>query len=285
MCAMVRRRRTGTRDSLSTYLNDIGAIALLSRQDEAELARRARGGDHDALDQLVCANLRFVVTIAKRYQTRGVLLADLISEGNFGLIEAAGKFDETKGVRFISYAVWWVRQMILQAVAEQGHAVRVPVSRATALFRLNRRAEAIRQQLGREPTRAELAAAGDAPLDALDAAVPLARPPVSLDAAVAGREESSLLDFLQIDDASGSDQRVNDAALNVAVVEALSRLQEREAHVLRLYFGFDGQEAMTLDAIGASMGVTRERARQIKERGLRKLRHSVYGRTLAALRE
>ena len=285
MCAAVRRRRAGSRDTLSAYLNDIGAFALLSQQDEAELARRARAGDRDALDRLVCANLRFVVTIAKRYQARGVPLVDLINEGNVGLIEAAGKFDETKGVRFISYAVWWIRQMIFQAVAEQGHAVRVPPSRAGVLFRLNRQAEDLRQQLRREPTRDELAATSELPVDELEDTLPLTRPPVSLDATMTGGDDGSLLDRLSDDDASASDQRVSDADLRDTVVDALSHLRDREAHVLRLYFGFDGHEAMTLDAIGTSMGVTRERARQIKERALRKLRNSTDGRTLAAFRQ
>jgi len=188
-------------------------------------------------------------------------------------------------VKFISYAVWWVRQMIFQAVAEQGHAVRVPVSRAGALFRLSRKAEDLRQQLGREPTRDELATASDLGQDELADTLPLARPPVSLDAAVMDGDEGSLLDLLPADDPSAADQAATETSLSERVVAALSRLSEREAHVLRLYFGFDGTEPMTLEAIGASMGVTRERARQIKERALRKLRNSADGPTLAAFLE
>ena len=285
MCATIHRRQAGLTDPLSAYLNEIGAFPLLSREDEADLARRARAGDLNALNRLVCANLRFVVSLAKRYQTRGVALMDLINEGNIGLMEAARKFDETKGVKFISYAVWWVRQMIFQAVAEQGHAVRVPVSRAGALFRLSRKAEDLRQQLGREPTRDELATASDLGQDELADTLPLARPPVSLDAAVMDGDEGSLLDLLPADDPSAADHAATETSLSERVVAALSRLSEREAHVLRLYFGFDGTEPMTLEAIGASMGVTRERARQIKERALRKLRNSTDGPTLAAFLE
>lgn len=282
---MIHRRRAISTDLLSAYLRDIGTFPLLSRQAEAALARRARSGDVDALNQLVCANLRFVVSIAKRYQTRGVLLVDLINEGNVGLMEAARKFDETKGVKFITYAVWWVRQMLFQALAEQGHAVRVPVSRAGALFRLKRQAEELRQLLGREPTRDELSTASTLTDEELADTLPLARPAVSLDAAVADGEEGTLLDLLPGEEPSAPDQGVSDAALGKTVAEALSQLQSREAKVLRLYFGFDGREPMTLEAIGKSMGVTRERARQIKERGLRKLRRSVHGSVMAAFHE
>jgi RNA polymerase primary sigma factor len=278
-------RRRVSRDPVTRYLDEIGRYPLLSRQAELDLARRARSGDPTALNRLVCANLRFVVAIAKRYQTRGVPLIDLINEGNVGLIEAAERFDERKGVKFISYAVWWVRQMMFQALAQQSHAVRVPLRRAGTLFRLGRRAERLRQAFGREPTQEEIGAACAMTDEELIETLPLARSSVSLDAALADGEDATLLDCLPSDDGGAPDQEVLDSALSDSVEQALATLSPRESRVVRLHFGFDGRDAMTFEAIGRQMGVTRERVRQIHQRALRKLRKSIHRRTLATYHE
>ena len=272
-------------DSLARYLQEIRAYPLLSRAEEAALARRIRRGDAAALDRLVCANLRFVVSIAKKYQKLGVSLADLVDEGNLGLIRAAEKFDESKGAKFISYAVWWIRQAILQALAEQAHTVRVPLSRANMLHNLGRRANALRQELGREPTQQEIAVGLDVTEKEIACAVPVARSYVSLDAPIAGREDAKLLDYLRDDVTPAPDNDLVDGGLSEVLEKALARLRGREAKVLRLYFGFDGNEPMTLESIGASMGITRERVRQIKERGLARLRSLEKAHVLTAFRD
>jgi len=259
-------------NSLATYLQEIRAFPLLTRADEEALARRIRNGDGEALNTLVCANLRFVVSVAKKYQKLGVSLGDLIDEGNLGLIRAAERFDETKGAKFISYAVWWIRQALLQALAEQAHTVRVPLSRASMLHTIGRRANVLRHELGREPTQQEVAAGLDIADEELASTMPIARSYVSLDAPIPGKEDAKLLDFLTDDVTPAPDESVVGDGLSDVVETALGRLRGREAKVLRLYFGFDGNEPMTLESIGASMGVTRERVRQIKERGLARLR-------------
>jgi RNA polymerase primary sigma factor len=280
------RRTAAVRgDSLAKYLQEIRAYPLLSRAEEAALARRIRRGDAAALGRLVCANLRFVVSIAKRYQKLGVSLADLVDEGNLGLIRAAEKFDEAKGAKFISYAVWWIRQAILQALAEQGHTVRVPLSRANMLHNLGRQANALRQELGREPTQQEIAAGLDVTEKEIACAVPVARSYLSLDAPIAGREDAKLLDYLRDDVTPAPDNELVDGGLSEVLEKALARLRGREAKVLRLYFGFDGNEPMTLESIGASMGITRERVRQIKERGLARLRSLEKAHVLTAFRD
>lgn len=279
MSSGARRHRARSRDLLSAYLDEIGEFPLVSRDEEVILANRARAGDSTALDRLVCANLRFVVSIAKRYQTHGVPLIDLINEGNIGLILAAEKFDETKGVKFISYAIWWVRQMVFQALAEQGAAVRVPVGQAVRVLRVRRQAEALRQTFYREPTRDELATASDSDPSS---SASLFQSAVSLDAEVG--DDATLLDYLPSDDYA-PDQVLLDTALSASVDDALRQLSEREVHVVRRYFGFDGVEAATLETIGDEMGITRERVRQIKERALRKIRKSIHRETLAAFHE
>jgi RNA polymerase primary sigma factor len=222
-------------DSLSRYLREIGKYPLVDREEEESLGRRIRAGDGEALNHLVCANLRFVVLIAKRYRNQGVGFADLINEGNVGLLRAASKFDETKGVRFISYAVWWVRQSMVQAIADHGHVVRVPTSRAGMAFR---------------------------------AATPI----VSLDAPVSEDGDISLSEYIFNEDSSGADDAVEDDGLMRSVRDALGGLRGREADVIRLYFGFGGRDPVTLEAIGEMYGITRERVRQIKDRALARLR-------------
>jgi RNA polymerase primary sigma factor len=278
-------RHRVSRDSVTTYLDEIGRYPLLSREAELDLARRARLGDSTALDRLICANLRFVVAIAKRYQTRGVPLIDLINEGNLGLVEAAERFDETKGVKLISYAVWWVRQMIFHLLAQQGHAVRIPMRRAGTLVQLGRRAEGLRQAFGREPTQEEIGAACAMTDDELTDTLPLARSSVSLDAALVDGGDATLLDRLPSEDIAAPDQGALDAALGDSVEQALAALSPRESRVVRLHFGFDGGDAMSFEAIGRQMGITRERVRQIHQRALRKLRKSIHRQTLAEYRE
>jgi RNA polymerase primary sigma factor len=270
-------------DSLSSYLEEIAAYPLLSREDESILGQRARAGDASALDALVCANLRFVVAVAKKYQHQGVALADLINEGNLGLLRAAQKFDDTKGVKFISYAVWWIRQAIVQALAEHSHVVRVPVGRAGALYRINRRANALRHELGREPTQEELARDLDVSPEDLAVAAPVSRPSLSFDAPMGEDGGANLLDVVTTEDGAATDDDIVEEGTTEHVAKAMSNLPPREALILRLYFGFDGSEGMTLDAIGEQLGITRERVRQIKERALSRLRKGERGHVLASL--
>ncbi len=282
MPTSIRRRRDPVGDSLTAYLREIGSFPLLKTADEADLARRARGGDALAIDRLICANLRFVVSVAKKYQHHGIPLADLIDEGNLGLIRAAHRFDETRGVRFISYAIWWVRQAIVQAIAEYGHAVRVPMSRFSAMRRIGRHADFLRKELGREPTQVELIQ--ETGISEADAAIAMhiGRAPVSLDAAVG--DDAALIEYLPDDSADPPDREAADANLSESVEVALGALRGREATVVRLYFGFDGGDPMTLESIGQRLGVTRERVRQIRDRGLSRLRKSNIAPALATLR-
>jgi len=266
--------------SLDQYLKEISAYPLIEREDEAHLARRIRRGDREALEKLVNSNLRFVVSIAKKYQNQGVALADLINEGNLGLIRAAEKFDETRGVKFISYAVWWIRQAILQALAEQSRIVRVPLNRAGELHRIGKRSSALVQELGREPTVGELAEGLEVDPDELYRTMSIAMAHLSLDAPLVPGEDNKLLDYLPDEYRPGPEQEAFDKALKTNVEAALSTLKPREAKILRLYYGLDGQDAMTLEEIGQQLGVTRERVRQIKERALARLRHVSRAKSL-----
>jgi RNA polymerase primary sigma factor len=266
--------------SLDQYLKEISAYPLIDRAEEADLARKIRGGDREALEKLVNSNLRFVVSIAKKYQNQGVALADLINEGNLGLIRAAEKFDETRGVKFISYAVWWIRQAILQALAEQSRIVRVPLNRAGELHRIGKRSSALVQELGREPTVGELAEGLEVDADELYKTMSIAMAHLSLDAPLVPGEDNKLLDYLPDDIRPGPEQEAFEKALKINVEAALSTLKPREAKILRLYYGLDGEEAMTLEEIGQQLGVTRERVRQIKERALARLRHVSRARSL-----
>ncbi|NIR44124.1 MAG: RNA polymerase sigma factor RpoD/SigA [Gemmatimonadetes bacterium] len=272
-------RATAPAGSLDQYLREISAYPLIDRDEEAVLARKIRRGDRTALEKLVNSNLRFVVSIAKKYQNQGVALADLINEGNLGLIRAAEKFDETRGVKFISYAVWWIRQAILQALAEQSRIVRVPLNRAGELHRIGKRSSALVQELGREPTVGELAEGLEVEPDELYKTMSIAMAHLSLDAPLVPGEDNKLLDYLP-DEKTGPEQEAFDKALKNNVEAALSTLKPREAKILRLYYGLDGEEAMTLEEIGQQLGVTRERVRQIKERALARLRHVSRARSL-----
>jgi len=269
-----RGRPSIENDALATYLHEVGAYRLMSREDELALGRRIRAGDEAAISELVCANLRFVIAIAKRYQNHGVALSDLINEGNVGLLRAARKYDDTKGVKFISYAVWWIRQAIVHALSEYAHTVRIPVGRAALVHRITIATNALRQELGREPTRQEVAASLDMHEDDVFESIPVWRADLSLDAPLPDNEEGRLLDILADDDNTSPDEDISTDDLSNSIDDALSHLRDREAKVLRLYFGFDGNEERTLEEIGHELGVTRERVRQIKERALGKLRRS-----------
>ncbi|HEY0931667.1 MAG TPA: RNA polymerase sigma factor RpoD/SigA [Gemmatimonas sp.] len=266
--------------SLDQYLRDISAYPLISREEEAELARRIRQGDQDALDKLVRSNLRFVVSVAKKYQNQGVSLSDLINEGNLGLIRAAHKFDETKGIKFISYAVWWIRQAILQALAEQSRIVRVPLNRAGTLHRIGKRANALLQELGREATHAEIAEGMDITEEEVAKTMSISQVHLSLDAPLTPGEDNRLLDYLPDTMHPTPEDQTFDKALTEAIEDSLGGLKEREAKILRLYFGIDGADPMTLEEIGSQLGITRERVRQIKEKALSRLRHVSRSKSL-----
>jgi RNA polymerase primary sigma factor len=266
--------------SLDQYLREISKYPLLSREDEVDLAVQIHVDCEESLDKLVRSNLRFVVSVAKKYQNQGVSLSDLINEGNLGLIRAAHKFDETKGIKFISYAVWWIRQAILQALAEQSRIVRVPLNRAGTLHRIGKRSSALQQELGREPTIEEIADGMDIPKEEVAKTLAISRSHLSLDAPLTPGEDNKLLDYLPDDQSPGPDDQTFERALSNSIEEVLGTLKEREAKILRLYFGLDSQEAMTLEEIGGLLGITRERVRQIKEKALARLRHVSRARSL-----
>jgi RNA polymerase primary sigma factor len=274
------RRGMYEESSLDQYLKEISQYPLLTREDEIDLAQRIRIKDEEALDKLVRSNLRFVVSVAKKYQNQGVALGDLINEGNLGLIRAAHKFDETKGIKFISYAVWWIRQAILQALAEQSRIVRVPLNRAGALHRIGKRSSALLQELGREPTVEEIADELDISHEEVQRTLAISQSHLSLDAPLSPGEDNRLLDYLPDQFSPGPDDETYERALSMTIEEALGTLKEREAKVLRLYFGLEGTDAMTLEEIGSLLGITRERVRQIKEKALVRLRHASRSRFL-----
>jgi RNA polymerase primary sigma factor len=267
------RRISSDEGSLDQYLREISQYPLITREDEVALAQRIRTGCEESLNKLVRSNLRFVVSVAKKYQNQGVSLSDLINEGNLGLIRAAHKFDETKGIKFISYAVWWIRQAILQALAEQSRIVRVPLNRAGTLHRIGKRSSALLQELGREPTVEEIAEGMDISQDEVAKTLSISQGHLSLDAPLSPGEDNKLLDYLPDTQNPGPDDETFEHALTESIEEVLSTLKEREARILRLYFGLDGQEPMTLEEIGGMLGITRERVRQIKEKALARLRH------------
>ena len=266
--------------SLDQYLREISRYPLINQEEEVSLAQRIRTGEAEALDKLVRSNLRFVVSVAKKYQNQGVSLSDLINEGNLGLIRAAHKFDETKGIKFISYAVWWIRQAILQALAEQSRIVRVPLNRAGTLHRIGKRSSALLQELGREPTPAEIAEGMDFTMEEVQKTLSISQTHLSLDAPLTPGEDNKLLDYLPDTQNSGPDNETFEKALIESIEEVLSTLKEREARILRLYFGLDGPEPKTLEEIGSLLGITRERVRQIKEKALTRLRHVSRARAL-----
>ena len=274
------RRGAFREGSLDQYLKEISQYPLIDKAEEALLAKGIKRGEEEALDKLVRSNLRFVVSVAKKYQNQGVPLSDLINEGNLGLIRAAHKFDETKGIKFISYAVWWIRQAILQALAEQSRIVRVPLNRAGALHRIGRRSSALLHELGREPTVEEIADDLDISQQEVERTLAISQSHLSLDAPITPGEDHRLLDYLPDEYVPAPEDETYDHALKDSVESALSSLKEREAKILRLYSGLDDQLPMTLEEIGTLMGITRERVRQIKQKGLIRLRHASRARFL-----
>lgn len=280
MAGTPHRRHSFEEGSLDQYLRDISIYPLINREREVELAQRIRENDQEALDTLVRSNLRFVVTVAKKYQNQGVSLSDLINEGNLGLIRAAHKFDETKGIKFISYAVWWIRQAILQALAEQSRIVRVPLNRAGTLHRIGKRASALLQELGREATHAEIAEGMEISEEEVAKTMSISQTHLSLDAPMNPGEDNRLLDYLPDQQNLTPEEELAGKALTQSVKDALGTLKEREAKILRLYFGLDEAEPMTLEDIGAALNITRERVRQIKEKALSRLRHVSRARAL-----
>lgn len=268
-------------ESLDKYLQEIGKEELLSTDEEVELAQRIKKGDRQALDRLTKANLRFVVSVAKQYQNQGLSLSDLINEGNMGLIKAAEKFDETRGFKFISYAVWWIRQSILQAIAEQSRIVRLPLNQVGAVNRINREANRFEQEHERRPSVEELSEKVDLPEDKIDDALHVGGHHVSVDAPFVDGEDNSLLDVLVNDDAPMADRQLVVESLRAEIRNALQMLNDRERKVVTAFFGID-QPEMTLEEIGAKYGLTRERVRQIKEKAIQRLRGNTKNKMLKA---
>ncbi len=265
--------------SLEKYLQEISHQNLLSPDEEVELARRIRQGDRKALEQLTKANLRFVVSVAKQYQNKGLSLPDLINEGNLGLIKAAEKFDETRGFKFISYAVWWIRQSILQAIAEQSRIVRLPLNQVGSVNRIARELSKFEQEFERRPSVEEMVERVDLPEEKVSAAMKMNGHHVSMDAPFSDDEDGSLLDVLSNDDAPDTDDLLVKESLREEITRALGILNDRERKVLKAVYGIGGPE-MTLEEISEKYDLTRERVRQIKEKALRRLRHSTKNKTL-----
>ena len=268
--------------SLDKYLQEIGKVDLLTPQEEIDLARRIKKGDQKALDKLTKANLRFVVSVAKRYQNQGMSLGDLINEANLGLIEAAKRFDETRGFKFISYAVWWIRQSILQALAEQSRIVRLPLNRVGALNKIGKAFSTLEQEFEREPSASELAEELDMSLFEVSDTLKISGRHLSMDAPFAQGEDNRLLDVIQDQRQPSPDHQLMEESLKVEVRRALNTLSEREAQVIRLYFGLDQEHSLTLEEIGGKFNLTRERIRQIKEKAIRRLRHASRSKALRA---
>ncbi len=279
-------KRSAYRDaedrSLDLYLKEISTVALLRQEQEVELAKRIKQGDEEALHQLTRANLRFVVSVAKQYKNQGLSLPDLINEGNVGLIKAAIRFDETKGYKFISYAVWWIRQAILQALAEHSRIVRLPLNRAGALHKIGKRSDQLGQEFGREPTPQEIADELSMSVEEVNETLRISGHHLSLDASVRGEEGNRLLDFLEDDLAPSPDEWLMDESLSTDIAKALETLTPREQEVTTLYFGVNRDRQCTLEEIGQHLGLTRERVRQIKEKAIKRLRHAKRAKRLRA---
>lgn len=266
--------------SLDKYLQEIGKVDLLTPDEEVELAKRIKEGDQIALEKLTKANLRFVVSVAKQYQNQGLSLGDLINEGNLGLIKAAQRFDETRGFKFISYAVWWIRQSILQALAEQSRIVRLPLNRVGSLNKISKTFSELEQKYEREPSPEELAEVLEVTTAEVVDTMKISGRHVSMDAPFVQGEENSLLDVLENDSEETPDQGLMADSLRREVQRALSTLTQRESDVIALYFGLNGEHAMTLEEIGEKFNLTRERVRQIKEKAIRRLRHTSRSKAL-----
>ncbi|MDT3740374.1 MAG: RNA polymerase sigma factor RpoD/SigA [Candidatus Kapabacteria bacterium] len=270
--------------SLDKYLQEIGRVELLTPEDEVDLAQAIKRGSGEgirALERLVKANLRFVVSVAKQYQNQGLSLGDLINEGNLGLIKAAKRFDETRGFKFISYAVWWIRQSILQALAEQSRIVRLPLNRVGALNKIGKKFSELEQEFEREPTAAELAEQLNMSISEISETIKISGRHLSVDAPFVQGEDNRLLDVLPNEMQPPPDSELIRESLRVEVQQVLTTLSQREAEVIKLYFGLDGQ-TLTLEEIGEKFNLTRERVRQIKEKAIRRLRHASRSKALRA---
>lgn len=266
--------------SLDKYLQEIGKVDLLTPEEEIQLAIQVKNGDQAAMEKLTKSNLRFVVSVAKQYQNQGLSLGDLINEGNLGLIKAVRRFDETRGFKFISYAVWWIRQSILQALAEQSRIVRLPLNRVGALNKIGKAYATLKQEFEREPSAEEIAESLEMDVNEISNTLKISGKPVSMDAPFSSGEENSLLDIIENDQQPSPDNELISESLKQEIKSVLSILPEREAEIIRLYFGLDGEFAMTLEEIGEKFNLTRERVRQIKEKAIRRLRHSAKSNTL-----
>jgi RNA polymerase primary sigma factor len=270
------------RDLLDQYLYEVSKTPLLTPAEEIALARKVRSGDQEAMQELAKRNLRFVISVAKKYQNRGLPLTDLIGEGNVGLLTAARKFDPDQGVKFISYAVWWIRQAILASLARQGRTVRVPLNRTADLSKIVRTAEALRQEMRREPTPEEISAATGLSLEVVQSLAALNTGEVRLDAPLDPDGDRALIERFIAEDLPDTEEKTMERFLSDEVEDALKTLPARDAKVLRLYFGLDGGREHTLEEIGGMLGVTRERVRQLRDRALKRLREGEVGRALAS---
>jgi len=268
--------------SLDLYLREIGETPLIDAAEEVRLAKKIKQGDMSALEALTKANLRFVVSVAKQYQNQGLSLADLINEGNIGLIKAAKRFDETRGFKFISYAVWWIRQAILQALAEQSRIVRLPLNRVGTLHKIGKMSSSLEQGLGRVPSPDEIAKELDLSEGEVSDTLKISNSHLSLDAPFSISEDNSLIDILEDEFQPAPDEELLETSLKVEIEKALDTLTAREAEVISLYFGLNHEKALTLEEIGARFSLTRERVRQIKEKAIRRLRHASRSRSLRA---
>jgi RNA polymerase primary sigma factor len=268
--------------SLDKYFQEIGKVDLLTPEQEIELAIKIKKGDSSAMETLTKANLRFVVSVAKQYQNQGLSLGDLINEGNLGLIKAAKRFDETRGFKFISYAVWWIRQSILQALAEQSRIVRLPLNRVGALNKIGKAYGNLEQEFEREPSPEEIASELSMDVSDISEAMKISGKHVSVDAPFSQGEENKLLDVLENDEMPAPDKSLMTESLKEEVNRALESLPEREAEVLRLYFGLNVDHSLTLEEIGERFNLTRERVRQIKEKAIRRLRNTTRSKNLKA---
>lgn len=268
--------------SLDKYLQEIGKEDLITAEEEVELARRIKSGDNVALEKLTKANLRFVVSVAKQYQNQGLSLPDLINEGNVGLIKAAKRFDETRGFKFISYAVWWIRQSILQALAEQSRIVRLPLNQVGSLNKIKKTSSKLEQKYERPPSANEIADEMEVPDHKIDSAMKIATRYVSMDAPLVADEDTNFLDLFVPKDAPATDEFLMHESLGREIQRSLATLSEKERDVINMYYGIGMNHGLTLEEIGAKFNLTRERVRQIKEKAIRRLRHTSRSRLLKA---